>query len=148
MAAEKAGADPGDGPRSAGDVDGSTDEGTDAADAPTGGAPRPARRGPWALLVLAALVIGAGAGWSARAVTTPVAVPAPVPPPAAPTPAPGVPCPAAADAGAAIRAQLDRAAGALRDFDPRALQDVLDEVQRQQARLEAAVAACRGVPGP
>ena len=103
-----------------------------------------AARGPWALLVLAALVIGAGAGWSARAVTTPDATPAPVPPPPAPTPAPGVPCPAAADAGAAIRAQLDRAAGALRDFDPRALQDVLDEVQRQQARLEAAVAACRG----
>ena len=143
MAEEKAGADPQDGPYSAGDVDGNVDP----ADAPTEGAPRRARRGPWALLVLAALVIGAGAGWSARAVTTPDATPAPVPPPA-PTPAPGVPCPAAADAGAAIRAQLDRAAGALRDFDPRALQDVLDEVQRQQARLEAAEAACRGVPGP
>jgi hypothetical protein len=146
VAEEKAGADPEDGPRSPGDVDEGTEEGTGPARAPTGGAPRPARRGPWALLVLVALVIGVGAGWSARAVTTPVITPAPVPPPSAPTPVPGVPCPAAADAGAAIRAQLDRAVGALRDFDPRALQDVLDEVQRQQARLEAAVAACRGTP--
>lgn len=99
--------------------------------------------------MLLALVIGAGAGWSARAVVLPTAVPVPAPPPPlTPMPAPGVPCPAAADAGAAISAQLDRAVVALRDFDPRTLQGVLDEVQRQQARLEAAVAACRTGSAP
>jgi hypothetical protein len=108
---------------------------------------RPVRRWPWVLLVLLALVVGAGAGWSLRAAATPVGAPAAAPP-ASPVPAPGVPCPAAADAGAAITAQLQRAVGAVRDFDPRVLQDVLDEVQRQQDRLRAAVAACRGVPPP
>lgn len=108
------------------------------------------RRGPWVLLAVLALGVGALAGWSARAAVAPVGAPvAAQPPTAAPTPAPGVPCPAAADAGAAIRAQLDRAVGALRDFDPGTLQGVLDEVQRQQARLEAAVAACgAGSPPP
>ncbi|PVZ06878.1 hypothetical protein C8D89_11271 [Actinomycetospora cinnamomea] len=96
------------------------------------------------MLVLLALAVGAGGGWVARDVTEPAEAP-PTLPPVVATPAPGVPCPAAADAGAAIRAQIDRAVGALRDFDPRTLQDVLDELQRQQARLEAAVAACRAV---
>jgi hypothetical protein len=57
-----------------------------------------------------------------------------------------VPCVAAADAGAALQVQLTRAVAAVRDLDPRTLQDVLDQVQRQQARLDAAVAACRGAP--
>jgi hypothetical protein len=99
--------------------------------------------------VLLALAVGGGIGWTVRDIAA-SAEPRPPDPPAAagPTPEPGVPCPAAADAGAAIRAQLDQAVGALRDFDPRTLQGVLDEVQRQQARLEAAVAACRAVAAP
>jgi hypothetical protein len=139
---DQAGGGRGDGPSRQGDVGGGEDP-------PSGSAPRSVRRWPWVLLVLIALAVGAGAGWTARDVAAPAAAPPPVAPAApAPTPVPGVPCSAAADAGAAIRAQLDRAVSALRDFDPRTLRSVLDELQRQQARLEAAVAACRSGATP
>jgi hypothetical protein len=125
------------------------DVGEDPSSGGDGGTHRSARRWPRVLLVLLALAVGGGVGWTARDVAAPAELRPPDPPVvAAPTPEPGVPCPAAADAGAAIRAQLERAVGALRDFDPRTLQGVLDEVQRQQARLEAAVAACRAVAAP
>jgi hypothetical protein len=145
MGDDRAGVGRGDGSPRREDVGGEEDPSSGG----DGGAPRSARRWPRVLLVLLALAVGGGVGWTARDVAAPDGPRPPDPPVVAPpTPEPGVPCPAAADAGAAIRAQLDRAVGALRDFDPRTLQGVLDEVQRQQARLEAAVAACRAVAAP
>jgi hypothetical protein len=145
MGDDRAGLGRGDGPPRRGDIDG----GEDPLSGGDGGTPRSGRRWPRVLLVLLALALGGGIGWTARDIAASTEPRPPESPAvAAPTPEPGVPCPAAADAGAAIRAQLDRAVAALRDFDPRTLQDVLDEVQRQQARLEAAVAACRAVAAP
>lgn len=115
------------------------------------GSPARRRLRPLLPAVVVALLVGGGAGYTVRAL-----LPAPSVPRApastgtpAPTPAPGptASCSAASDVGAALVAQLQRAAVAMGNLDPATLSDVLDQVQRLQGELEAAVHACTGSPG-
>ncbi|MDN5857277.1 MAG: hypothetical protein L0H84_01520 [Pseudonocardia sp.] len=102
-------------------------------------------------LAVVALLIGGGAGYALRSLT--VTEPAPPPPTVAAAPAPTPPTPAlstscaeAADAGAVLVEQLRQGVAAIGNLDPGALSDVLDRMQQQQRRLEAAVRACSASP--
>jgi hypothetical protein len=106
------------------------------------------RSGGVVLAVIVALVVGIGAGYLWRTVTTPVVVapppalaPAPVPaPPPAPVPSS---CAAVAQRGEALLDQLEGAAAAIAALDPAALRAVVDEVRRLRDELRRDVDACR-----
>lgn len=105
------------------------------------------------LVGVLALLVGGGAGYAVRALTTEPAAPvssAAAPTTTAPAPSPPVatPCTAAAEAGAAISEQLRRGVDAIRNLDPAGLRAVLDRVQRLQGDLERAVRNCSGAVSP
>lgn len=108
--------------------------------------PRRARVPVLLASVLAALLVGAAAGYLLRLATEPAPPPPPVAapaPPAAPSELERTPCAQAAASGSDIVAQLREGASAIGRLDPAGLQRVLDEVQRLQGELERGVAVCR-----
>lgn len=103
----------------------------------------------WAVAsVVLALTVGFSGGYALHAISAPPRTHPPAastsPPVVSPPPTPtDVPCSAAADAGRELIPRMHRAAEAIGNLDPRALQQVLDEIEQIQARLEEAVRECQ-----